>query len=518
MHASSVSQYIENESTASGVESEEEMEPEIRSEDDSKAAEGLGPDPLDPKDYQGAGYRALLYICLSIFAAGLVIRYLYIFNWHRMGDYLFSDMDGYYAVCKNFLNPEYVEGMADTVHPPGTKYYFGTLMAIEMWWTRSSLAQPPFGLAMFVQFILSCLVPLMLGGIALSLYGRRTALIVLAIASLYYPLFDYFAYLLSEGPFMFCMVGSFWLLALSLTRTGVGVAVYALFGGVLLGCSAALKSVSMVSAFLVLIALITIARVHGQRWIRPIAAAIIGFLLILTPLSIRATRLSNDDVARKRGEVHFCVIANDAARNILLGHYGDVGSMIFQDSDRFTYFEFGSPSAAQKGYSKKKTWDIGVYENSKLMKVALEWIAANPVEALLLSFEHFFDLGLGTLCWPSSVMHKLWVKAFYYIFLILLLFPALMYIWLNAKKFLTLKPDYCGDLLVFLPLVGISFAAFISLGEPRYRVPYDGFIILLAVRMYLRHRYPENALIKVKDLVGVGDGTADGGGKATAIA
>ena len=41
-----------------------------------------------------------------------------------------------------------------------------------------------------------------------------------------------------------------------------------------------------------------------------------------------------------------------------------------------------------------------------------------------------------------------------------------------------------------MPIFGIMLAAFISLGEPRYRVPFDGFFLLLAARMYCRGSRP----------------------------
>jgi hypothetical protein len=59
-----------------------------------------------------------------------------------------------------------------------------------------------------------------------------------------------------------------------------------------------------------------------------------------------------------------------------------------------------------------------------------------------------------------------------------------MHVVLNFRKMLRLEPDVLGDLLILLPVLGICIGAFITVGEVRYRIPFDGFLILLAARAY----------------------------------
>jgi hypothetical protein len=35
-----------------------------------------------------------------------------------------------------------------------------------------------------------------------------------------------------------------------------------------------------------------------------------------------------------------------------------------------------------------------------------------------------------------------------------------------------------------MPVLGLMVAGFLALGEARYRVPFDGFLVLLAARMF----------------------------------
>ena len=47
-----------------------------------------------------------------------------------------------------------------------------------------------------------------------------------------------------------------------------------------------------------------------------------------------------------------------------------------------------------------------------------------------------------------------------------------------------LEAQHYGDLLVLMPVLALIIVAFFTIGEPRYRIPFDGFMILLAARCY----------------------------------
>ena len=136
------------------------------------------------------------------------------------------------------------------------------------------------------------------------------------------------------------------------------------------------------------------------------------------------------------------------------------------------------------------------YENAKIMEYTLKWMKAHPFQTITLSFEHMFDLAFGTLEWPSSAVPEFrpWVVLFDELFHVFVLFPVGLHLVWNAKDLLRLRPRVCGDLLIFMPVLAIAIVAFISLGEPRYRVPYDGFLLLLAARAYCGSRAEEPAL------------------------
>jgi hypothetical protein len=50
---------------------------------------------------------------------------------------------------------------------------------------------------------------------------------------------------------------------------------------------------------------------------------------------------------------------------------------------------------------------------------------------------------------------------------------------------LHLRADARAEWLLLLPVLGVMATVFASIGEVRYRVPFDGFLIVLAARGYL---------------------------------
>ena len=433
----------------------------------------------------------------TVYAIGIVIRYLYIFVWHPAADYRYSFMTMYYTAAKNYRDAAYVPGIRDTLVPPGMGYFIG----MTRWPNPLDPSQPNLMPAYAAQLLLSCLVPLVLGLIALELYDRRAALLTVAIASLYFPFIDYAGYFLAEGPFLFFLVLAFWLLVRSLRAQGWrgwGF-LFALFAGLTLGIAAAFKSVALAAGLCVLAALLWLSHKRGLAVRRTILGGAAGLLLVLIPLSVRATRLN---------EGKFCLIANDWPRTFLLGHCGadDHGRRCSRINFEDTEHYFMSPAAFERSDDGAITVPFKAFESSKLLEKGLEDIRKAPVDSCLSSFQHIFDLTFNNLPWPSGAvadkddpqerkdhlasLHP-WVETFQKFFIVFLLFPACIYLYRNAGAHI--KGNLPGELLVLMPPIAIMAAAFLFVGEARYRIPFDGFVILLAARQYCGRAEPAAA-------------------------
>lgn len=427
-------------------------------------------------------WHALVPVCASmLYFIGVALRFGFILRWNRASDQenLWSDPLAYFVSAQRFCDARYEPNITDTIFPPGGGIFFGLLMKLD----------PSMEQALRVQFLMACLVPLLLMVIARLLFGARHGWLVLAMASLYFPLWEYHGYFMSEGPFQFFLLLSFFLLLLSLrARWVLAAAGWGLAAGLMLGVASAFKSIALVSGVLTFFALLLVWRKHRIRLAPTASGVLIGLVLVLTPLSMRASRLN---------EGRFLLIANEAPRSFLLGHHGRVGGASFTDAKRGYSHEFGCPVAAQRGYTEVLRLNVGVYEPAEIYKEGWAWIKRNPGEALLQAIEHSFDLFYGTLPWPGVVRpYVTWVIFFSQVFLMLILFPAVYGLVRRAREILALHPAVCGDLLALAPVASVFLVAFLYVGEPRYRIPYDGLFMLLAVRAMLAPPTPRQALFE----------------------
>ena len=406
---------------------------------------------------------------LGVYGAGLLLRYRFIFEQNRPTDpaNIFGDIEWYFFESERIFTTDYVPTLYDTLFPPGTSIY----IAVMRW------LDPSMHALIVSQWVLASLVPSILGYTALRLFGQRNAIFVFLFSSLYFPLWEYFGYLFSEGPFIVLMSFGFLLMLLSLSAQGMkGAVLWGSASGIAFGAAAICKSVALFSLVLVFAALLFYRLRHRFRLVVTIASLVTGIAIILIPVSIRSTRLN---------EGRFLLIANDASRTFLLGHQGRVGLTWWVDSARNFHMNFINPSTIQHSYGETKTYPFGVYDNAANYAAGLQWVAENPLEATLLSFEHVFDMFAVALPYPGYYRpYSRWVTFFNQVFLALIFLPAIVHILRSYRGMLHADPQLVGDAMIFAAVVSIFIIAFLFLGEGRYRICYDGFMLLLASRAF----------------------------------
>jgi len=420
--------------------------------------------------------RWLFVFSICAFVVGIALRYQFICVTNRPSDpeNLLGDATWYMHETVNAFEPGFVPTLYDTLFPPGAPMYFYVLRQID----------PSMALIDTVQWVLSCLVPIMLGLTAKRLFGRRSAIFVFGFSSLYFPLWEFFGYFISEGPFIFTLTAAFLFLLVSLQAPSTKAALWwGLLSGLFLGFSAACKSCALLSALLIFAALLHTRRKNRFRlWPTAVTVAL-GLFVVLLPISIRATRLN---------EGRFLLLANDAPRTFLLGHQGRVGLMWWFDSKRDFHMNFSNPSASQHMYSEVKTYPWGVYETAPNYSAGWQWIKENPGDALLLSLEHVFDMFAIALPWPGYFRSYVrWTIFFNEIFLVLLLLPVMIHLVRSRRAIWWANRRYAGDAIVIAAVLSIYILAFLFVGEGRYRICYDGFMIMLASRVFFPGSFDE---------------------------
>ncbi|MEW5756388.1 MAG: hypothetical protein AB1810_08780 [Pseudomonadota bacterium] len=409
-------------------------------------------------------------LAVLAYLIGISWRYYYIFITHRATDYVYSDMQLYVERALNFINPNYNANIADTIYPPGMHMLLGLIYTIDSSW------EP----ALWMQFVISCLIPLLIAGLGYLLYGARVAYLALIFASLYFTFIDYAGFFLAENPYLFSVCSALLLLVLALrARARLWRIIAAICGGVMVAISAALKEAIIVPAALIGLFLLYLAwRNKSSSIFVILIASSLSTVAVLAPFSYRCTTLS---------EGAFCVTSNSGALTMLEGHHGEYVKVWYHDHERNLHFWFGPPPFAKRGYTGELHFDFGAYDARANRAAAWAWIKEHPWQAFLLSTQNVFQLFVGPTPWPSSDTAEKHLATFAQeLFLVIVLLPALVFVWCHWRALLRLEQRYWADILVLLPVLGLMAAVFLSLGDPRYRIPFDGFIMLLAARMYLR--------------------------------
>jgi len=409
--------------------------------------------------------RRIVWTCVI---AGGLARLLYVLVLHPATNHVYSDMQDYmYRALGYFASAR--ENITDTVHPPGTLLLFATLHRLDPSWTLLAI----------VQWLLSLGVMALVWLIARRLYDTTTAVVALVLVSLYFPLIHYAGLFLSENPFTFSCLLAFWLFLLAIDAVTVRrAALYAGLAGLAAGLAVSFKN----SIFAPLLFLLLFYVVYSIRHRRPhvmvvIASAALGMIVLMLPMSLRCTRLNDG---------HFCPAATNLASNVLIGHYGEKGPFYWSDRARNTEFMFGSPSAALRGYREPVKLDFGVYDFGANIKLAWQWTREHPGQSLRHSLQHVYDLFSGRTLWPAAELWGVdWGAVYQPLFWLFILLPASARIVARARPMLRLDGRSLPEWLLLAPLLGLMATVFVTIGEVRYRVPFDGLLIVLAARTYV---------------------------------
>jgi len=408
--------------------------------------------------------RAIVWAC---WLGGGLGRLIYILVIHPATQHIYSDMQGY--VDRALRSAAGVpENIADTLYPPGASMFFGALYRID----------PSWALAAIAQWLIALGVMALIWQMARRLYGNGAAVVALALATLYFPFTHYAALFLAENVFTFLSLLSFYSLLRAGQAAAVAALLWALAAGTALALAAAFKNTIVLPALCTVIVWLVFAKKYGGHGGWPMAfGVVIGFSLLIVPLSQRCTRLN---------EGRFCLVSNNLAMNVLMGHYGETGEFRWHDRPRGITMYFTAVESATRGYTASADFDFGPYDSTLNLRVASDWIRLHPAAALKLSLKNVGTLFGRQTLWPAALYRGVdvgvWSQKF---FDALILLPALIWLLLRAPAMLRSKRGSLSEWLMLAPIIGVAASVFLSIAEVRFRVPFDGLLIVAAAPFHV---------------------------------
>ena len=408
-----------------------------------------------------------------VYAVGIALRVMYSLDVHRPEAFVESDMQLYQQVAQRLLENHGPAGPWDVAVPLG----FPALLAF-LFSHGATLAH-----AGYVQLVVGCLVPGAVGLLGAAAFGRRTGMLAVVFASLYFPFIEYGAFFLTEIHFMLWVTLAFaaFFGALNARRRAVSLGLAAA-GGLALSLSISMKNVGLLAA-IGFFAADGVARLLARAgspsaswrarlrpWVLGGALAAAGAAPVMGTLSAICTRAN---------EGHFCFSGNKPAADFLLGHYGRVGEINWAPPEG-RHFGFGSPGTVLRHYDERKTVPWAITDNPANAAEAWRWIGKHPFQAAVLSLDHIYDIFFGSSMWPTFNYDQ-WPFAdlFQVVFVVLLFVPTLLACVRVARD--GVRAFLVSRLaLVLAPIVALVITVAIATGEVRYRIPFDPFFMIVA--------------------------------------
>lgn len=473
-----------------------------------------------------AADRRRRYWMLVLFIAALIVR----LNWnlvvHPLGEYLYSDMKGYWGRADKILDSPFSVREYDAFFPFGTAWL---VTAIKFVFGRDNIAAFSVIYALFGATIVALSY-----AIVDRVIGERAAWVAPAVGVLlifYYPMVAIGGYVLSELPFSLCMVTAIYLLV-RLVEEGRPRQAWLL--GLVLGmCSLIRPQMIMHVALVGLFWLAARWRHRKQPELNPYAKlrwAHIGYIAV--PLLLLLT------MASIRFHVHtgrYGLISENSSINLIFGRCHNKGLYARRDGAGHGTVRFSPPPLIQfENFSAaypdalirtRSIWgeypgdiedvpgfDIDAYGCTKRKcplpgseieyrgyvgdrkihrRIVRECIERGGVgRQLYFSLTHWVLLWRHNLMWPDQANPKprsltdsegwryrqeLWAR----IHRGLLMVPALL-----ALGFVFVPSRRPKSALIALNLWALLIVTGIWIGGVRFRVPYDPVIIMLAGLMY----------------------------------
>jgi hypothetical protein len=410
---------------------------------------------------------ALVYVC------GIALRALYTYRVQLATGQIYSDMELYVGLARR-IAAHHPLIAPDVTHPLGYPVLLAFLLS-----SGGSL-----GRVIDLQFVVSCLVPGAIGLLGAAAYGRRTGLLAIVLANLYFPFIEFGSVFLSEIHFILCLALAFscFFVARRAPRPRTLIAAL-LAGGVLLSIAASLKSVALPAAFLFFV-------VDGLALLfaRPSPAGARPLLARLRPWAVRGVLVAAAAapilgllarVCTTANDGKFCVTGNKMASDFLLGHYGRIADIEWRAAGK-DLFRFGSPGALLRHYDAHALVTFSMTDSAANYAEGWRWIARHPGEAIVLSLDHVYDTFVGPTMWPT-LNGDAWPFGHLsqYLFFVLLLLPTVLacahVLRRGARAALASQTA-----LALAPIVALAVTVAVATGEVRYRIPFDIFFMIIA--------------------------------------
>lgn len=405
--------------------------------------------------------RFWVFAAVTVGLVGIVLRSGYALWLHDPTDWVVSDAYYYVSQALTFALGQPPQTAGDAIWPPGTS----ALLSFSL------LIGGDLRLAQFLFLFLSIATIWLTWLFARCFGSRRFAAFAAIPASLAIAPIHFTGLFLSEAPGTAAVFLALVLSArtLSLTR-GAPALLHGLIAGLSWGLAASIRPQNLVvgTCVMALVGLLQWTRSGSRTALALGLSSVVGFSIWLAPLSYRCSTLTG----------RFCLVSGNSLFNSVIGFSGDVASVQFSDAT------WSPPAKLQHELTGSASIAASMFDTDGLLNALVEKIQKHPLDSFVAFLGNGLDL-FRDFIWlieDSPVPRRYYIVG-QQLFLLLVITPAI------ASMMRISRPNYLSSsshasLFLLMTFASVFFVHAISLGESRYRLPYDIILYALAAAFY----------------------------------
>lgn len=384
-----------------------------------------------------------------IFSFAFIVRLVFSLVIHPIQNFIFSDMNSYLGISTRLLQSN--QSVENAFYPIGYSLFLMLVRRITSisFFPTIALLQSLMGLASLI----------LLHAISKNILSQKLRLLFLIILACYYPWIDFGGYLMSETLATLLLTLMVYLSFFSFKYKNL---LWLFLLPIVIGLSTLVRANLLLAGFFVVLWL-AIQVITARR----VMVFSCGFILALF-LSFQIYR-------------HYGGISSPLALN---------GGLVFMDGQCLLRgatdsigWSFGAPVFTQRNLQVEEYFDQPFTNSGYFYRQGLDCLLANPIRILEKPTELYY-LFFGNVAWPSSDQpgYSIAMKISHALFNATILpglFLATYLFFKERKRLFKTRPA-----ILFLVVLSLVATTIVYYGDIRYRLPFDGFFILLSLWAY----------------------------------
>jgi hypothetical protein len=381
----------------------------------------------------------------AVMLFGFILRLVYVQFYHPIHFSLYSDMENYVSVADMILKSDW--RVTHFFQPIGFPYLLTILKTYTANWTTT------LG---WIHILTSTLSLYFIWKLSKEMLNEKMALVVLGISAIHLPWIIFTGFALTENLFIFFLSALAWMNLKLWREEKVRNAGFWAF--------LFLMAFLMKGTHIFLAPLVVITLLFNRSRLAFLKAVIITFIIAIGLLGhglLTQSKIGRFQLSASAGGLNFvegkCPIKNNA------------------DSAGYSWF---SPLYFQLGLDQKKYWDHPFTDSKYFMQEGFKCIKNNPL-VLIQSLEGIPFLFTGNTLWPANQLKLAPLLRFYELFFAIFCYVGLA---VYAHFFIRTKKNNQDFFVWVLPVLSLFVCVYIFKSEIRFRIPFDLWIIPVAVK------------------------------------